>query len=310
PGRSGRGRRVGPGQLRGGRLDRLGRRPPPPGPGPRHPRRPRLGGRRAPAAGQLRLRLLQGGHGRLLHRPRRRTARQRREGHRRAARLRAHADDGGHGIGTLRHHAGGGGRRRRRRAGLGRGDGVGAVHPAVGHGGGPPRPPPAVPEVAGMKTDPRADWEAPVHAPDRPDECEVADVRLWEEFDAVAAVDLDVEARAEGAEGAEGAAPAAGSAEPAEPPAPAAAWQQLRLWEPGKPASAPAPARTRRGHRRPASRWFRRTRRAVLAGFLVMAVIVGYSIVAALRAPGTESAVARLAEWARDHHGTPLVNWA
>jgi hypothetical protein len=150
-----------------------------------------------------------------------------------------------------------------------------------------------------MKTDPRVDWEEPVPAaPVTPDEPDLGDARLWDEFDASAAVGVETA-------GVEAAEPLA------EPPAAAVVeWEQLRLWAPEEAAPVAPPSKRRWRRRRSRSRWWRRTLRTALTVVLVMAVLVGYSVVGALRAPGTESAVARLAEWARDHHGTALVNWA
>lgn len=56
-------------------------------------------------------------------------------------------------------------------------------------------------------------------------------------------------------------------------------------------------------------RAWRVARRTVLAAFLAFSLAVGWSILGALRAPGNDAVPARLAEWARDHHGTPVVNF-
>lgn len=64
-----------------------------------------------------------------------------------------------------------------------------------------------------------------------------------------------------------------------------------------------APTRRRR---RP---WARRLRRAALAAVLVFVLVVGWSIVGALTAPGTDSVAARLAEWGRDHWLGGVVTW-
>ena len=61
--------------------------------GPRHDRGAVVGRRRAGPAVELRLRLVEGGHGRVLPGPRRQPRRHRRAGHDRAARVRAHEDD-------------------------------------------------------------------------------------------------------------------------------------------------------------------------------------------------------------------------
>lgn len=76
-------------------------------------------------------------------------------------------------------------------------------------------------------------------------------------------------------------------------------------WTPPQPRLPVVPQPKFRRRRR----WLRRTLRTALALFLAFAIVTGYSIVGALRAPGTDSAKARLAGWARDHGGTPLVNW-
>ncbi|HWE89408.1 MAG TPA: phosphodiester glycosidase family protein [Pseudonocardiaceae bacterium] len=55
--------------------------------------------------------------------------------------------------------------------------------------------------------------------------------------------------------------------------------------------------------------WVRRARRCVLAGFVAFVVLVTWSIGGVLTAPGTDSAAARLAEWARDHSMSDLVTY-
>ena len=66
-------------------------------PGPRHDRGVVVGGGRAGAAVELRVRLVEGGHGRVLPGTRRQPRGQRREGDDRPPGLRAHEDDQGHG---------------------------------------------------------------------------------------------------------------------------------------------------------------------------------------------------------------------
>jgi hypothetical protein len=53
----------------------------------------------------------------------------------------------------------------------------------------------------------------------------------------------------------------------------------------------------------------RRTRRAILAAFLVFLVVVGWSIAGALTAPGTDPTSVRLAEWGRDHGFGGMIDW-
>ena len=77
-------------------------------------RRVLVGGRRAGAPRQLRLRLGQGRAGRFLQRPRRRTARVGRAAAAGAARLRDRSDDRGHDARAVLQHAGAGGRGDRR----------------------------------------------------------------------------------------------------------------------------------------------------------------------------------------------------
>ena len=60
---------------------------------------------------------------------------------------------------------------------------------------------------------------------------------------------------------------------------------------------------------RPRCRWWRRLRLAVLVVAVLAGTVAGSSVVGALRAPGTDSVAARLAEWARDHGFDALVTW-
>jgi len=62
----------------------------------------------------------------------------------------------------------------------------------------------------------------------------------------------------------------------------------------------------RRFWRRPV---VRRTRRVVLALFLLFLIVVGWSITGALTAPGTDPTSVRLAEWARDHGLGGMIDW-
>jgi hypothetical protein len=69
----------------------------------------------------------------------------------------------------------------------------------------------------------------------------------------------------------------------------------------------------------PAARWFNRFRRhrhplirilqALAAVVLIFFGLVGYSLGGALNRPGNDSASARVAEWARDHHLGSIVTW-
>ena len=78
--------------------------------------------------------------------------------------------------------------------------------------------------------------------------------------------------------------------------------------EPAQPEGAPTPPKKQR---------FRRTRRilrlrsvrVVLALFAVCFAWLCWSIGSALAAPGDDSVVARVAEWARDHHLGPVVTF-
>jgi hypothetical protein len=56
-------------------------------------------------------------------------------------------------------------------------------------------------------------------------------------------------------------------------------------------------------------RWVKQVRRAVLAVFVVLALLVAWSIGGVLTAPGTDSAAARLAEWGRNHSMGDLVTY-
>ncbi len=70
------------------------------------------------------------------------------------------------------------------------------------------------------------------------------------------------------------------------------------------PGQTGGPRRRRRG---PARRW----RRALLVVVVLMVTVVAVatpSVVSALTAPGTRSSTARLAEWARNHGMSPVVN--
>ena len=75
-----------------------------------------------------------------------------------------------------------------------------------------------------------------------------------------------------------------------------------------EPPAVEAPTEPGRGLRgRP------RRRHPVLRGLLVVlllaGLVVGHSLYGALRAPGSDSVSARVAEWARDHGGTPVINF-
>jgi len=60
---------------------------------------------------------------------------------------------------------------------------------------------------------------------------------------------------------------------------------------------------------RPRRRCWRRLQLVLLVVAVLAGTVVGISVVAALRAPGTDSVAARLAEWARDHGFDGLVTW-
>jgi hypothetical protein len=62
------------------------------------------------------------------------------------------------------------------------------------------------------------------------------------------------------------------------------------------------PARSRR-------RWWRRLLLVMLVGVVLFVSVVGASVVGVLRAPGTDSVAARLAEWGRDHGLDGLITW-
>lgn len=65
----------------------------------------------------------------------------------------------------------------------------------------------------------------------------------------------------------------------------------------------------RDGSNRPRRRWWRLLWLALLVVAVLAGTVLGTSVVAALRAPGTDSVAARLAEWARDHGFDGLVTW-
>jgi hypothetical protein len=60
---------------------------------------------------------------------------------------------------------------------------------------------------------------------------------------------------------------------------------------------------------RPRWRWRWRLLQAMLVGTVLVGAVVGPSVVRALRAPGTDSVAARLAEWGRDHGFDGLITW-
>jgi hypothetical protein len=60
---------------------------------------------------------------------------------------------------------------------------------------------------------------------------------------------------------------------------------------------------------RPRRRWRWRLLQAVLVAPVLVATVAGPSVVGALRAPGTDSMAARLAEWGRDHGFDGLITW-
>ncbi|WP_160148789.1 phosphodiester glycosidase family protein [Amycolatopsis alkalitolerans] len=66
------------------------------------------------------------------------------------------------------------------------------------------------------------------------------------------------------------------------------------------------PARPPRQGRRSWVRWLRRS---LLAAVLLFLIVVGWSVSAALLAPGTDSVAARLAEWGRDHGLGGVITW-
>jgi hypothetical protein len=55
--------------------------------------------------------------------------------------------------------------------------------------------------------------------------------------------------------------------------------------------------------------WWRRVLPAILVGVVLSGSVAGWSVAGALRAPGTDSAAARLAEWGRDHGFDGLITW-
>lgn len=80
---------------------------------------------------------------------------------------------------------------------------------------------------------------------------------------------------------------------------------------PDQPESSPARSgqHRRAALRRPARRWWRRALLVVLVAVLAVGSAVGWSVAGALRAPGTDSVAARLAEWGRDHGFDGLITW-
>lgn len=56
-------------------------------------------------------------------------------------------------------------------------------------------------------------------------------------------------------------------------------------------------------------RWWRRVLLAILIGLVLFGSVVGWSVAGALRAPGTDTVAARLAEWGRDHGFDGLITW-
>jgi hypothetical protein len=60
---------------------------------------------------------------------------------------------------------------------------------------------------------------------------------------------------------------------------------------------------------RPRRRWWRRLLLVMLLGVVLFVSVVGASVVSVLRAPGTDSVAARLAEWGRDHGLDGLITW-
>ena len=60
---------------------------------------------------------------------------------------------------------------------------------------------------------------------------------------------------------------------------------------------------------RPRRRWWRRLWLALLVVAVLAGAVVSISVVDSLRAPGTDSLAARLAEWGRDHGFDGLVTW-
>ncbi|HET9254124.1 MAG TPA: hypothetical protein VFO16_02845 [Pseudonocardiaceae bacterium] len=59
----------------------------------------------------------------------------------------------------------------------------------------------------------------------------------------------------------------------------------------------------------PRRRWRRPVLLTLLAAVVIAASVVGVSVAGALRAPGTDSVAARLAEWGRDHGFDGLITW-
>jgi hypothetical protein len=60
---------------------------------------------------------------------------------------------------------------------------------------------------------------------------------------------------------------------------------------------------------RPHHPWARRVRRLFLLALAGCLAAAGWQLVSALRAPGTDTAQARIAEWARDHGMGDIVTW-
>ena len=60
---------------------------------------------------------------------------------------------------------------------------------------------------------------------------------------------------------------------------------------------------------RPRRRWWRWLLLVILLGVVLFGSVVGVSVAGALRAPGTDSVAARLAEWGRDHGLDRLITW-
>ncbi|MFN2608135.1 MAG: hypothetical protein ABR511_09625 [Acidimicrobiales bacterium] len=82
---------------------------------------------------------------------------------------------------------------------------------------------------------------------------------------------------------------------------------------PGRRARRKATRNTKRAARRGARARQpirRAVRRVALTSVGLAVAVVGWSVAGALTAPGTDSVAARLAEWTRDHGGTPIINFA
>ncbi|MEZ0070039.1 hypothetical protein ABIA32_006087 [Streptacidiphilus sp. MAP12-20] len=91
-------------------------------------------------------------------------------------------------------------------------------------------------------------------------------------------------------------------------PAPPESVSENPAEEPSSP-SDPTPPQRRKRFRRIRHLLSLRTVRAILALFAVFFVWLCWSIGSALAAPGDDSVVARVAEWARDHHLGPVVTF-